>query len=68
MFDATSVRDACLSTPIQRGFCDVEVASNHRALAWDRSAIRYAEALAEKLERKSNATQGSGALSQFREV
>ncbi len=43
VFEATGAHGTYLSTPIQRGFRDVEVAGNHGSLAWDRSAIRYAQ-------------------------
>lgn len=44
VFEATGAHGTYLSTPIQRGFRDVEVAGNHGSLAWDRSAMRYAQA------------------------
>jgi resorcinol 4-hydroxylase (FADH2) len=43
IFEATGAHGTYLSTPIQRGFRDVEVAGNHGSLAWDRSAMRYAQ-------------------------
>jgi alkylation response protein AidB-like acyl-CoA dehydrogenase len=43
VFEATGAHGTYLSTPIQRGFRDVEVAGNHGSLAWDRSAMRYAQ-------------------------
>jgi 3-hydroxy-9,10-secoandrosta-1,3,5(10)-triene-9,17-dione monooxygenase len=45
VFEATGAHGTYLSTPIQRGFRDVEVAGNHGSLAWDRSAIRYAQSV-----------------------
>lgn len=43
IFEATGAHGTYLSTPIQRGFRDVEVAGNHGSLAWERSALRYAQ-------------------------
>jgi 3-hydroxy-9,10-secoandrosta-1,3,5(10)-triene-9,17-dione monooxygenase len=43
VFEATGAHGTYLSTPIQRGFRDVQVAGNHGSLAWDRSAMRYAQ-------------------------
>jgi alkylation response protein AidB-like acyl-CoA dehydrogenase len=43
VFEATGAHGTYLSSPIQRGFRDVEVAGNHGSLAWDRSAMRYAQ-------------------------
>jgi alkylation response protein AidB-like acyl-CoA dehydrogenase len=43
VFEATGAHGTYLSTPIQRGFRDIEVAGNHGSLAWDRSAMRYAQ-------------------------
>lgn len=45
VFEATGAHGTYLSTPIQRGFRDVEVAGNHGSLTWDRSAMRYAQAV-----------------------
>ena len=44
VFEATGAHGTYLSTPIQRGFRDVEVAGNHGSLTWERSALRYAQA------------------------
>ena len=44
IFEATGAHGTNLSTPIQRGFRDVEVAGNHGSLTWERSALRYAQA------------------------
>ncbi|HEX4111820.1 MAG TPA: hypothetical protein VH020_04735 [Stellaceae bacterium] len=43
IFEATGAHGTYLSTPIQRGFRDVEVAGNHGSLTWERSALRYAQ-------------------------
>jgi alkylation response protein AidB-like acyl-CoA dehydrogenase len=43
IFEATGAHGTYLSTPIQRSFRDVEVAGNHGSLAWERSALRYAQ-------------------------
>ncbi|HEY5209359.1 MAG TPA: acyl-CoA dehydrogenase family protein [Stellaceae bacterium] len=43
IFEATGAHGTYLSTPIQRGFRDVEVAGNHGSLTWERAALRYAQ-------------------------
>jgi alkylation response protein AidB-like acyl-CoA dehydrogenase len=43
MFEASGGHGLYLSTPIQRAFRDVNAAANHASLAWDRSALRYAQ-------------------------
>jgi hypothetical protein len=43
MFEASGGHGLYLSTPIQRAFRDVNAGANHASLAWDRSALRYAQ-------------------------
>ena len=45
VFEATGAHGTHLSIAMQRGFRDIEVAGNHGSLAWDRSALRYAQAV-----------------------